>query len=97
MKKCPQCKGKGTVIIQSSTYNDGVFVQNPPVTIGCLTCDGKGEITEEAFLENERQRKMWCECDNPSHRAVFWDDDTHPECSKHHWRCADCGKIQQVG
>lgn len=97
MRECPKCKSKGTVTIQSSTYKDGNFVQNDPVVIECITCNGKGGISEAQFNQIEVENRKWCDCDNPSESAVYWADDTHPECSKHHWRCGDCGKIQQVG
>ena len=56
MKQCPTCKGIGTQNIQSSTYKDGDFVLNDPVTIECITCNGKGCITNDKFIELEQQR-----------------------------------------
>ena len=97
MKECPYCEGRGTVTIQSFNQKDGIFESNPPVTIECVACDGKGELTAMHRAQFKFVNRIWCQCDNPSHQAVQWKEGTHPECPISHFRCGDCGKIQQVG
>ena len=45
---------------------------------------------------------FWCDgkCDtikNEEYNATYIADGDSIICSKHHWRCDDCGKIVQVG
>ena len=39
----------------------------------------------------------WCSCDVPSTDWTFWDNGTHPRCSKHCYTCQKCNKLLQVG
>jgi hypothetical protein len=39
---------------------------------------------------------FWCDCASPSD-VTYFNDHEHPACAKHHWRCADCSKVVQVG
>lgn len=41
---------------------------------------------------------FWCQCGNPSGDVTFYEDDSRSKvCTKHHYRCNDCGKVVQVG
>ena len=65
--------------------------------LDCVVCDGTGEIDEETAEMAEFEKNMWCECGNPSEGVDFYDDGEHPEISKHHYRCQDCGGVVQIG
>ena len=95
--QCTVCKGKGKQTIKSQNLTVDGWEALSPVDVPCLWCDGTGEMTPE---EEERLRvysEMWCKCVNPSGDTNFYDDGEHPEVTKHHYRCADCGKVTQVG
>jgi hypothetical protein len=92
MKTCPTCKGNKTV---TCTVSEGDKATE--FTMPCHACHGKGTMTEAEYKAWQRYLNSWCRCGNKSGEVTFYDDDQHPECRKHHWRCADCGKILQVG
>ncbi len=93
MNVCPQCKGKKeiTCTVHESGKKDTEF------TMPCVTCKGKGELTDAEYRAEIKFRKSWCQCGNKSKEVRFYDDYEHPDCSKHHYRCGDCGKILQIG
>ena len=102
---CPRCGGSGTMSIGVTNMEciDGKWVEHkePATEIDCITCKGsktmdekKANLIKEAW-EDERNR--WCDCGNPSGDVKYWEDGTHPHCSKHCYTCRDCGKITQVG
>ena len=57
------------------------------------------ENLEETFKESVySQVDKWCDCeDQNGFDTTFYDDDTHEEVKKHHWRCNKCNKITQIG
>jgi hypothetical protein len=40
---------------------------------------------------------FWCQCPEPQPTPYYVPDNQRTDCSKHHWRCPQCDKIQQVG
>lgn len=91
--KCQTCKnGKMTIRVQNFGEAE------TSMEIGCIDCDGAGEITETKATALAAMRKriaeMWCKCGNPSTHCTYHDDAPG---SKHHWTCDDCGQVTQVG
>ena len=40
----------------------------------------------------------YCDCGNPSGNTIFAENNACTcGAKKHHWHCADCGKISQIG
>ena len=90
MKKrheCPSCKGTGKTTLRSNT---------DIVELTCFTCEGIGTVSQAELDYLEWEKNQWCNCDE-SEDVIFYDDNEHPECAKHHWRHKDCGKIVQIG
>jgi hypothetical protein len=85
---CPVCI-KGTMIIE--VHANG---STSKMTIGCVHCDGKGNMTPTQKASHDGMLAMWCKCGNPSNNAIFRDD---APSVKHHWTCDDCGKVVQIG
>lgn len=63
------------------------------MTIECVYCHGIGEITEAEAERIRRMNDVWCKCTEPGD-PIFVDDS--PQC-KHHWDCAKCGGLIQIG
>lgn len=94
--QCPTCKGTGKQLIQVHFHEKGTStVRN--MEIKCTTCEGTGVVSYQTIQALEKANKMWCRCGNPSGQSNFFDDGVDSKCSKHHWKCSDCGKILQVG
>jgi len=94
--KCPVCGGDGKRTITI----DNRFNRPEPddeYEIDCDFCDGTGKMNDKQMDIYNYEKNMWCDCGNPSEKVKFFDDDEHPEISKHHYRCKDCGKILQIG
>lgn len=72
------------------------LVAQPPVVMDCFTCSGKGHLSLEEKLYLEQEKQMWCRCEK-DHGSTYVDDGVSEVCSKHHWTCNHCGKIQQIG
>lgn len=93
MTTCPHCKGEK--VLHCTIHESG----KPPYVedLRCVTCDGKGEVTEavaDAFAE---MTAMWCECES-NEDARHYHDGEHPDLYKHHWRHEPgCGKVIQIG
>jgi hypothetical protein len=100
--ECSVCNGTGKQTIQSSVldfdYSLGKWVEKPepPVKINCIICNGSGQMTAEDKELIEYEKKMWCKCGAPK-GIKFYDDNKHPEISKHHYRCRVCKKVTQIG
>lgn len=94
---CPHCNGKGKQTIPVTTVTP-TGTAHESFEMPCLFCNGKGKVSKEAIAQQEaarkRAEKFWCRCGNPSGETNYHPD-THN--SKHHWTCADCGKVTQVG
>jgi len=57
---------------------------------------------EQAEIEMKEEEKLWCSCGGEDeygddYGAYYVPDNSHPEISKHHWRCKNCKKIVQIG
>lgn len=94
MPKCPMCK-EGKITYQ--VVNVGSKNAPERREIKCFVCKATGIVSQVVADAYEAQQRMWCECGNPSGHTQYWSDGQHPEISKHHWRCLDCGKVVQVG
>jgi len=86
---CPTCKGSGKMKLE---VHEAGKVTN--MEIDCIDCDGTGKVTKAVAKSIQRSKDIWCKCGNPSSES-----DYHPDTpnSKHHYTCADCGKVTQVG
>ena len=92
MYECLECKGTGK--IKYSYQEMGKETTNH--TMECFDCDGVGEVDQEMHEEQVYERDMWCTCGNPSERSRYYGDG-ESEPIKHHYKCADCGKVTQIG
>jgi RecJ-like exonuclease len=98
---CPRCKGSGKITLHVTTIAVGAKPAEETSRIPCRDCHGSGKVTPEeaerirSFIE--AYKEIWCRCGNPSGQVDFYDDGEHPEISKHHYRCRDCGKVTQIG
>lgn len=63
-----------------------------------LPNEGKDGVVV-SYNDSNDLEEQWCVCDEPSEDVTFWDDGTHPLCSKHCYcyTCKKCNKIVQVG
>jgi hypothetical protein len=91
MIKCPHCE-EGKMSISVTVYGKGPLRSNQEA-ITCVYCSGKGEISEELAARIKAENDVWCKCETPGD-PVFVDD--APTC-KHHWDCAACGGLIQIG
>ena len=91
---CPVCKGNGT---QSIIVEEFGKPGSSTTDIGCVVCNGRKRISAREARMVERERNMMCYCGNPGGETHFHDDGECSECRKHHFHCADCGKILQIG
>ena len=91
---CPCCKGTGQQNLTITTHGESDSSQ---MSITCIVCHGHGTLSKEDYRDYQDAMSLWCECGNPSEEAAYVPDNASPDCAKHHWTCADCGKITQVG
>lgn len=56
--------------------------------------------TDEERAEMQEYHEWWqeygCKCTHDT-KSYYVADGVNEECQKHHWRCAECHKIVQVG
>lgn len=91
MPKCPMCtegQMKFTEILKEG---------NRIHFVDCFYCGATGEVEQSVVDGFEESKRMWCDCGNPSEDTYYVPDNEHPDISKHHWRCMDCGKVVQIG
>jgi len=97
MPICTACQGGG---VQHLTVREDGKPERV-TDIPCVWCHGSGEVTQEVLEELKTYKTMWCQCGNPSGDFNFYDDGQHSGCPyrihKHHYHCADCLKITQIG
>ena len=93
---CTACKGEKKISVTAHILQNGKMVPQPPVKVGCVTCNGKGHLTLEEKMQVEFEKTMWCRCEK-DHPTTFVDDGESDICHKHHWTCNHCGKITQIG
>lgn len=97
MLTCPTCSGAKRVTISVVEIGAGTRKESS-VEMGCVVCDGAGEISERAEHALAREAAMWCRCGNPSGAVSYHGDgERGSACTKHHWTCDDCSKVTQVG
>lgn len=89
--ECPICLGNKVQTISISEDKKEEKVQ-----IACVTCRGKGLVSEELVAQLEEERAKWCECRRPKD-AYYVKANQHKELKKHHWRCGACDKVVQIG
>lgn len=96
---CPSCKGKGTITVTAKMLTEGKWVDQEPVIMTCMRCEGKKVVNKkEQEALNKLQEEFWCKCGGNALRdSRYYDDGEHPELSKHHYRCRTCGKVTQIG
>ena len=51
-------------------------------------------MSKLAKMHREFMEEFWCEC-KKEHDAYYVDDGVSKVCSKHHWCCNNCDKIQK--
>jgi Zn finger protein HypA/HybF involved in hydrogenase expression len=99
---CPICEGTGKQHCDVFTLEfderigELVEIPNDAFDMECVLCKGTGFVDEKGKQVYEFEKDMWCRCED-SHGVTFYDDDEHPELSKHHYRCNKCKKIVQIG
>jgi hypothetical protein len=85
---CPVCKqGRMTIEVNANGATS-------TMEIGCVHCDGHGNMTPTQKVIYDGLAAMWCRCGNPSNNVTFHGDAPGV---KHHWTCDDCDKVVQVG
>lgn len=101
MPKCGVCEGskKQTLRGEEITTEGRKKIET---AIDCVWCHGSGEMTEIQLEGLQQYKDLWCKCGNPSGEggqrgSYFVGDGDHPKLYKHHWRCADCDKVLQIG
>lgn len=82
--QCPTCKGSGKETIKTSEAGGPWRL----IQIGCIDCDGKGELTPERHARNLKQEAAWCHCGHG--KDTYHDSGDYSTCNK-------CGKITYVG
>lgn len=98
MVTCPKCKGKKEMEVICHQIIDGKKDEGHRFTMECVTCHGMGKITN-SYLN--AIRGFWCKCEIPPEHEkgeiIFYNDGEHPDVQKHHYRCAKCKRVVQVG
>lgn len=107
MKKvtCPTCKGMTKISITTQKFTEGKFVPRDTLVIDCIKCKGKGEISEEKFLADLDEQKIWCTCENSGSTTYYGNGNkqkyiggnTTFTINTHHHKCNSCKKIVQIG
>ena len=64
-------------------------------SIQCIP-ETKEEIAEQKEMEREREL-YWCKGHKEEYDWYRLEDGQHKEVHKHHYRCAKCHKITQIG
>jgi len=91
MPECPQCQGAKVIVVTVYDARQVTYIEE----LCCPTCSGSGQATYKATKEYQDMLNSWCRCSNPSGESCYHPDSL--ETGKHHWTCADCGKVLQVG
>ncbi|MCK9542644.1 MAG: hypothetical protein M0R03_11515 [Novosphingobium sp.] len=94
---CSVCNGnkKQNVTVKELTEEGW---KESKTEIECVGCKGKGIMNKEEYDFANYYNNIWCKCkDYDSDEVDFYDDNQHPEISKHHWRCRKCKKVVQLG
>ena len=94
---CPCCQGAKVQHVTGTEVTAEGTRQLEPVDIPCVWCDGQGLVGAKGLLQHQAYQALWCRCDHPSGKTVFFNDGEHPDLSKHHYRCYDCKRVTQIG
>lgn len=101
---CAQCEGSGRVTMTLTICSRGGTESDRSVALPCPTCDGAGRVTPAQAEEHHFALESWCECprERPGTGAppVYHGDGETPErwcVRKHHYHCAACRKLVQIG
>lgn len=86
---CTVCNSRGKQYVRVDNIMD--------IVVDCIWCHGKGVMTEEERRRYKEYIEMWCDCGNPTGISHYIPDGKSAVCRKHHWVCADCGKVKQMG
>ena len=93
---CPCCKGEKVQHLTAVTVTaEGRSTEHRDIP--CIWCKGEGVVEAKVLREHQFYTTLWCECEPPPKKTVFFDDGEHPEISKHHYRCYFCQKVTQIG
>lgn len=95
--ECTACEGTGKQTTTITTIERGKPPKVERSEDVCFWCKGTKRLTRERMLLMVEAHAMWCECGNPSGEVQFYDNGQHPKLWKHHYRCAGCGKVTQIG
>lgn len=90
---CQPCKGTGQQNVTVSKSGE----PDSHIKLTCIWCKGTGRATPEQQRTLAAYDAMWCRCGNPSGESNYFSDGQHPAMHKHHYRCADCNSVTQVG
>lgn len=94
---CRWCSGTGEQSMETTVIS-ARGTEKSVTKIGCNICKGSGKLTKRyADQITNITDEFWCKCSDPHDDFDFYDDGEHPDCSKHHYRCKQCGKVFQVG
>jgi hypothetical protein len=90
---CVRCEGTG---VQHYAYTSGK--KSKRCEMACFGCSGKKTMTPSQFFTWSVERLMWCTCSPPGASSDYFADGAHAGClPKHHYHCAQCGLVSQIG
>jgi hypothetical protein len=94
---CPLCEGSGKMKIKFEEY--GKPETKREIEIGCGTCAGTGKVSTAILKAIEKEKKMWCKCEDrePGNVTYHKDNEKGALIRKHHYTCNTCNKIVQIG
>ena len=96
---CLQCKGKGTILVTATIHEKGKRTQES-YTLSCPSCGGNGQMSTRERKAYRMEVAAWCSCGQGMEAPRYHHDGEcrkahHPR--KHHYDCASCGGVVQVG
>ncbi len=99
-QSCPQCKGSGKIQLTELCVDKPARIAE----MQCISCDGTGVPDAPILNRFLLYTSCWCSCPTSEDlSAVFHDDGYTPLAgddwcvTKHHWHCAQCHKLVQIG
>jgi hypothetical protein len=93
---CEQCHGSGKISVEHTTY----ISRESEVML--IDCDGMGILDPEQMKSIKQFEMRWCRCKDRTiyHQTIYHDNNITPWDScvlKHHYHCAKCLKLVQIG
>ena len=71
-QQCTVCKGKKTQTITATIVEwDKPPVQEDPIAIPCIWCEGTGVMTQEEIDGHQRFVDGWCKCEKDERQPKF--------------------------